>query len=177
MTGYELKSILDKYDRPPTHSNKSEVFSLYYRITGKRNDRNCLNCAIECFLELKHIAKHYAENEIILSLYKKKDIMESVNPSLTKYRVKRPFRVFGSAKIYSNLNTTDQEVEFLINFNKSLINHFEFLEEEFNDEVFEMKTLAEEVMPEVVAIEDITPIYSSNVTKEKKKRKPRKKRI
>lgn len=166
MTGLELKSILDEFDKPPTHSNKSVVFSLYHRITGKQNDRNCLNCAIECFIELKHIAKHYGENEIILSLYKKGNKMETINPELKKYRVKNPFRIFGSAKLYSNLNTTDREVEFLLNFNKSLMHHFEFLEQEEN------KNIVEEAIEEII---EMNETISEEVIEQKPK-KARKKR-
>lgn len=127
MTGYELQSILNKYDKPPTHSNKSEVFSLYYRVTGKTANRSCLNCAIECFLEMKYLAKDYADKEIPVSLQKQSGKMESINPNLTKYRVNKPFRVFGDPKVYTNENTTDREVEFLIAYNPALSKHFDFI--------------------------------------------------
>lgn len=127
MTGYELQSILNKYDKPPTHSNKSEVFSLYYRVTGKTANRSCLNCAIECFLEMKYLAKDYQDKEIPVSLQKQSGKMESINPNLTKYRVNKPFRVFGDPKVYTNENTTDREVEFLIAYNPALSKHFDFI--------------------------------------------------
>lgn len=161
MTGWELKSILDKYDKPPTHANKSGVFVLYTRVTGKRADRNCLNCAIECFLEMKKIALEYGEKEI--SLYKPNQKIMANSENLTKYRVKQPFRVFGSAKINTNENTTDAEVEAMICINPALKCHFEFLD-------YAVKTLSEEVMPEVVEMD-----YS--VTEFKQKKRGRKRRV
>lgn len=137
MTGYELQSILNKYDKPPTHSNKSEVFSLYYRVTGKTANRSCLNCAIECFLEMKYLAKDYQDKEIPVSLQKQSGKMEKVNPNLTKYRVNKPFRVFGDPKEYSNENTTDREVEFLIAYNSALSKHFDFIMIESDSVVIE----------------------------------------
>lgn len=165
MTGWELKSILDKYEKPPTHSNKSEVFTLYTRITGKRPDRSCLSCAIECFLEMKKIAVEYQEKTI--SLYQPKVKSMANNKSLTKYRVIKPFRAFGSAKINTNENTTDAEVEAMIYLNPALGLHFEFLQ---------IPTLAEQVMPEIVEMDNIIDEQPELVEYTPKKR-GRKKRI
>jgi hypothetical protein len=167
MTGWELKTILDTYDKPPTHSNKSGVFVLYTRITGKRADRNCLNCAIECFLEMKKIALDFGEKEI--TLYKPNQRVMANNKELTKYRVIKPFRAFGSAKINTNENTTDAEVEAMINLNPALKCHFEF----FN---YSVKTLAEEVMPEVMEV-DYSVSDESEIVEYKPKKRGRKRRL
>ena len=127
MTGIELKAILDTYKKPPTHENKAGVFSLYTRITGKNPDRNCLNCAIECYLEMWNLSKQFAENEIPLSPQSKTKQMRTpqINKGLVTYRIKAPFRAFGNPKVQTNENTTDQEVEMLINSNRALRGHFE----------------------------------------------------
>lgn len=160
MTGYELQSILNNYDKPPTHQNKSEVFSLYYRVTGKQANRNCLNCAIECFLELKYLAKDYIDREIPLSLQKKRVKMEAINPKLTKYRIPKPFRVFGDPRVYNNENATDEEIEFLISYNSALVSNIEFVQVEEDSSV----TIEEDIITE------------SSIDSEPKKR-GRKKRI
>lgn len=153
MTGIELKTILDKWTKPPTHANKSEVFVLYSRVTGKTADRNCLNCAIECFLEMKYIAKEFGEKEIPLQKTKSNKVMHIVNPQLTKYRVKKPFRVFGDPKIYSDENLTDKEVEILIAYNPALRHHFEYLEVHsiievsIDEELSEIEQIEEETKP------------------------------
>jgi len=127
MTGIELKAILDTYKKPPTHENKAVVFSLYTRITGKNPDRNCINCAIECFLEMRSLAKEFQEKEIPLIVTNKNTRMkiQTINKGLIQYRIKEPFRAFGNPKIQTNENTTDAEVEMLINSNRALRGHFE----------------------------------------------------
>lgn len=123
MTGYDLSVILSKYTKPPTHANKSEVFVLYSRVTGKQADRNCLNCAIECYLELKRLAKEYGENSIPLNSANQKNMKEQ-KPTLKIYTIPKPFRVHGDPKVYANWNTTDEEVEMLIKRNRALTHHF-----------------------------------------------------
>lgn len=168
MTGVELKAILDKYERPPTHKNKWEVFSLYTSITGKKRDRNCLNCAIECFIELKYISKEFGENEI--SLYKiNSKKMESKISKLTKYRIKNPFRVFGDPKIYDNTNTSDKEVEILIAYNPALRSHFEFLE--VNKVVESKKIIEETIQSEILQTENEIVTDSPEIPKKSRKRK------
>jgi hypothetical protein len=127
MTGIELKAILDTYKKPPTHENKAVVFSLYTRITGKNPDRNCINCAIECFLEMRSLAKEFQEKEIPLIVTNKNTRMkiQTINKGLIQYRIKEPFRAFGNPKVQTNENTTDAEVEMLINSNRALRGHFE----------------------------------------------------
>lgn len=126
MTGIELKTILDTYKKPPTHENKAGVFSLYTRITGKNPDRNCLNCAIECYLEMWNLSKQFQDKEIPLVVIKNQNMKAPViNKGLALYRIKNPFRVHGNPKIQTNENTTDEEVEMLINSNRALRGHFE----------------------------------------------------
>jgi len=126
MTGIELKTILDTYKKPPTHENKAGVFSLYTRITGKNPDRNCLNCAIECYLEMWNLSKQFQDKEIPLVVIKNQNMKALViNKGLNLYRIKNPFRVHGNPKIQTNENTTDEEVEMLINSNRALRGHFE----------------------------------------------------
>jgi hypothetical protein len=127
MTGIELKAILDTYKKPPTHENKAVVFSLYTRITGKNPDRNCIYCAIECFLEMRSLAKEFQEKEIPLIVTNKNTRMkiQTINKGLIQYRIKEPFRAFGNPKVQTNENTTDAEVEMLINSNRALRGHFE----------------------------------------------------
>lgn len=130
MTGIELKAILDTYKKPPTHENKAGVFSLYTRITGKNPDRNCIMCAIECFLEMRSMATEFQENEIPLTPQSNKKQMRTPQPNkgLVTYRIKAPFRAFGNPKVQTNENTTDEEVEMLINSNRALRGHFERLD-------------------------------------------------
>jgi hypothetical protein len=110
---------------------------------------------------MKKIALEYNEKEI--SLYKPNQKIMANSEKLTKYRIKKPFRVFGSAKINTNENTSDAEVESMIFINPALKCHFEFLD-------YAVKTLSEEVMPEVVEMD-----YS--VTEFKPKKRGRKRRV
>ena len=128
MTGLELSVQLSKYTKPPTHANKSEVFVLYYSVTGKNADRNCLNCAIECFMELKRLAKQYGEKIISLNDDNRNQMKEQQS-TLKKYRIEKPFRVHGDPKVYANWNTTDDEVDFLISINSALRHNFILIEQ------------------------------------------------
>jgi hypothetical protein len=51
--------------------------------------------------------------------------IQTINKGLIQYRIKEPFRAFGNPKVQTNENTTDAEVEMLINSNRALRGHFE----------------------------------------------------
>ena len=72
------------------------------------------------------MAKEFQEKEIPLVVVKNQNMKAPViNKGLNIYRIKNPFRVHGNPKIQTNENTTDEEVEMLINSNRALRGHFE----------------------------------------------------
>lgn len=122
MTGIELKATLSNYSYPLPASQRAGIFALYHQVTGTPKKNTCPNCANDAYIELSIIAKNTGENQ--LPLVKINGMKNEKASTMTKYSIDKPFRVHGDPKIYANWNTTDQEVEMLINRNNALRHHF-----------------------------------------------------
>ena len=126
MIGFELVKQVDAL-RNALNRNEynavGRIFALYKSVLGKRpRVSGCLNCAIEALVELKQFGK---EN---LSVNLPQPLKKQIEPvMLTKYNIPKPFMPFGSPKVYMNTNTTDEELEELLNVNPKLAGHVEVL--------------------------------------------------
>lgn len=114
----ELKDPLFA-DRSPDAARR--VFDLYYEFHGEDFPRSqkCLTCAQDCFYILKYDSKHGTIN----GEKRKKQLKPKV--MLTKYKLKRPFQLFGDPEYYTEINLTDEKAEKLMKANPAAKAFFE----------------------------------------------------
>jgi len=80
------------------------VFELYKRYHNEDFPRpaKCMQCAQDCFYVLKYDIKHGTMNG------EKKSKSTKQNTMLTKFKLIRPFQVFGDPAYYTEQNLTDK---------------------------------------------------------------------
>jgi hypothetical protein len=141
MTLEQLKDELNAIKDPlmaKSQEAMTRVFALYKTLTDKDpRGTGCYGCALDAYYELKTIASRGYGWDNSLNLPKEftnqfKNIMSN---SLKKYKLLRPFRVFGSPDFYNENNLTDALVDKLLKTNPALSKHFEILEKEVKQEV------------------------------------------
>lgn len=124
MNGAELVEQVEAL-RNALHRNEinavGRIFHLYKTVLGKKpRVRSCINCAYEALVELKQFGKQNIS--VNLPQPKQQQIQQIM---LTKFNISKPFRPHGSPKVYTNYNSTDAEIEALLDSNPKLAGHVE----------------------------------------------------
>ncbi len=118
MTGQQLITEVEILRGAIKTSNRdvlNRIFDLNDRLTTVKAKRNCVNCATECLGRLMILGKKYRNEEIpTMKGIIGQSTIKGQTKTLETYNIPVPFRPFGHKKTYSNLNTTDAEVEALL---------------------------------------------------------------
>jgi len=138
MTVEQLANELNAIKNPLMAKSKDamlRVFALYKTLTGKEpRGTGCYGCALDAYYELKTILSRGYGWDNSLNLPQEFTNQFKTNTKmanqLKKYKLLRPFRVFGSPDFYTEQNITDAIASKLIKDNPGLAKHFEILETE-----------------------------------------------
>lgn len=125
MTGQQLLTEVESLRgaiKKPTEALLNRVFDLNDRLTTIKSKRNCVNCATECLARLTELGKKYRTVEIPEKTMIQ--FQKAGQSKLTKYKIKKPFRPFGTTRTYAEFNTTDAEVESLLKHEPQHVLHF-----------------------------------------------------
>ena len=138
MTVEQLSDELNAIKDPlmaKSNDAMTRVFALYKTLTDKEpRGSGCYGCALDAYYELKTILSRGYGWDNSLNLPQEFTNQFKTNTKmanqLKKYKLLRPFRVFGSPDFYTEQNLTDAIASKLIKKHPELAKHFEILEAE-----------------------------------------------
>jgi len=106
----ELNSIQHSLIVQRSPEAAKRVFELYRLYHGEHYPRSerCMQCAQDCFYVLKYDIKHGTINA-------EKKITNTKRNMMTKFKLVKPFQLFGSPEYYTEKNMTDEIAEKLLN--------------------------------------------------------------